>query len=103
MPPMGGMGFGPHSGRQPLTAEEKANQPKVTKELLVRVMSWLTPYKLQLAASLGCIICSSVLTLMPSILTGKIIDEGAGGDLCREHDRRGGELPEFLDRTAYHL
>ena len=39
MPPMGGMGFGPHSGRQPLTAEEKANQPKVTKELLVRVMS----------------------------------------------------------------
>ena len=51
MPPMGGMGFGPHSGRQPLTAEEKANQPKVTKELLVRVMSWLKPYKLQLAAS----------------------------------------------------
>ena len=79
MPPMGGMGFGPHSGRQPLTAEEKANQPKVTKELLVRVMSWLEPYKLQLAASLGCIICSSVLTLMPSILTGKIIDEGLIG------------------------
>ena len=79
MPPMGGMGFGPHSGRQPLTAEEKANQPKVTKELLVRVMSWLKPYKLQLAASLGCIICSSVLTLMPSILTGKIIDEGLIG------------------------
>ena len=79
MPPMGGMGFGPHSGRQPLTAEEKANQPKVTKELLVRVMSWLKPYKLQLAASLGCIICSSVLTLIPSILTGKIIDEGLIG------------------------
>ena len=79
MPPMGGMGFGPHSGRQPLTAEEKANQPEVTKELLVRVMSWLKPYKLQLAASLGCIICSSVLTLMPSILTGKIIDEGLIG------------------------
>ena len=79
MPPMGGMGFGPHSGRQPLTAEEKANQPKVKKELLVRVMSWLKPYKLQLAASLGCIICSSVLTLMPSILTGKIIDEGLIG------------------------
>ena len=42
-------------------------------------MSWLKPYKLQLAASLGCIICSSVLTLMPSILTGKIIDEGLIG------------------------
>ena len=79
MPPMGGMGFGPHSGRQPLTAEEKANQPKVTKELLVRVMSWLRPYTPQLLLSLGCIVCSSVLTLMPSILTGKIIDEGLIG------------------------
>ena len=76
---MGGMGFGPHSGRQPLTAEEKANQPKVTKELLVRVMSWLRPYTPQLLLSLGCIVCSSVLTLMPSILTGKIIDEGLIG------------------------
>ena len=68
-----------HFSRGFMTEEEKANQPKVTKELLVRVMSWLKPYKLQLAASLGCIICSSVLTLMPSILTGKIIDEGLIG------------------------
>ncbi|MBQ7535683.1 MAG: ABC transporter ATP-binding protein, partial [Stomatobaculum sp.] len=79
MPPMGGMGFGGPHGRQPLTEEEKANQPKVTKELLIRVMSWLKPYKLQLAASLLCIVCSSIMTLMPSILTGKIIDEGLIG------------------------
>ena len=79
MPPMGRMGFGPHSGRQPLTEEEKANQPKVTKELLLRVMSWLKPYTAQLMLSLFCIMCSSVLTLMPSVLTGKIIDEGLIG------------------------
>ncbi len=78
MPPMGGMGFGRH-GREPLTAEEKANQPKVTKELLGRVMSWLRPYTPQLLLSLGCILCSSVLTLLPSVLTGKIIDEGLIG------------------------
>ena len=78
MPPMGGMGFGHHS-RQPLTEEEKAQQPRVTKELLLRVMSWLTPYTPQLLLSLACILCSSVLTLMPSILTGRIIDEGLIG------------------------
>ena len=35
-----------------LTEEEKANQPKVTKELLVRVFSFLKPYWKQLILAL---------------------------------------------------
>ena len=78
MPPGGMMGFG-RGSRSFLTEEEKKNQPKVTKELVLRVMSYLGPYKKQLFFALLCILCSSVLTLMPSILTGKIIDEGLIG------------------------
>ena len=63
------------SGRY-MTEEEKANQPKVTPALLKRVFSYLTPYSGRLALVLICIILSSLFTLMPSILTGKILDEG---------------------------
>ena len=59
-----------------LTEEEKASQPKVTPALLKRIFSYLTPYKKQLALVLLCIAVSSFMSLMPSILTGKIIDEG---------------------------
>ena len=78
MPPGGMMGFG-RGSRGFLTEEEKQNQPKVTKELVLRVMSYLKPYRKQLCLALLCIMCSSVLTLMPSVLTGKIIDEGLIG------------------------
>ena len=74
--PGGRMG-GP--GGRFLTEEEKANQPKVTKELLLRVFSYLKPYWKQLAVVLACIIVSSIMTLMPSVLTGRIIDEGLIG------------------------
>ena len=76
-----GMGRGM---RDFLTAEEKANAPKVTKELLIRVFSWLTPYWKQFALTLFCIIISTVLSILPTVLTGKIIDEGLiGRDLNR--------------------
>ena len=39
MPPMGGMGFGPHSGRQPLTAEEKAKLEAQTKAQFEEVIA----------------------------------------------------------------
>ncbi|MBO7333351.1 MAG: ABC transporter ATP-binding protein [Lachnospiraceae bacterium] len=59
-----------------LTEEEKANKPKVTPELLKRIFSYLKPYKKQFVLILLCLIVSSVLNLLPSVLTGKIIDEG---------------------------
>lgn len=69
---------GPMRG-QFLTEEEKANQPKVTGALLKRVFSYLTPYWAQLLLTLGCIAVSSVLNLLPSVLTGRIIDDGLIG------------------------
>ena len=79
MPPGGhGMGFGPGS-RNFMSEEEKKNLPQVTPELLRRVFSYLTPYLKQLALTLLCIVFSSIMSLMPSVLTGKIIDEGLIG------------------------
>ena len=62
-----------------MSEEEKANRPKVTGALLKRVFSYLTPYWKQLLLALGCIAVSSVLNLLPSVLTGRIIDEGLIG------------------------
>ena len=75
MPP-GGRGMGGPMGGQFLTEEEKANQPKVTPELLKRVFSYLKPYTKQFILVLLCIIVSSFFSLLPSIITGKILDEG---------------------------
>lgn len=66
-------------GGRYLTDEEKANAPKVTLPLIKRVLSNMTPYWKQFAVVLACIIVSSVLGLLPSVLTGKIIDEGLIG------------------------
>ena len=81
MPPGGRMG-GPIM-RGFATEEEKAAAPKVTKELLKRVFSYLAPYWKQLLLVLLAIALSSVLNLMPAILTGKIIDEGLIGKNLR--------------------
>lgn len=79
MPPMGGpMGRGGY-----LTEEEKENKPKVTWPLLKRIFSYLLPYWKQLAIVLGCIVLSSVMGLLPSVLTGRIIDEGLIGQNMR--------------------
>ena len=72
MPPPGGP-------RRYLTDEEKKNRPKVTLPLIKRVFSWLAPYKKQMALVLLCILVSSVFSLLPSVLTGRIIDEGLIG------------------------
>ena len=66
-------------GRGYLTDEEKKNAPKVTGALLKRILSYLQPYWKQLLLVLCCIIVSSVCSLFPSILTGRIIDEGLIG------------------------
>ncbi|MBR6982699.1 MAG: ABC transporter ATP-binding protein, partial [Ruminococcus sp.] len=71
MPPPGGR-LGPGY----LTDEEKKNRPKVTKALLKRIFSYMKPYWKQFGLVLLAILFSSVMTLMPSVLTGKIIDEG---------------------------
>ncbi|MBQ5441768.1 MAG: ABC transporter ATP-binding protein [Firmicutes bacterium] len=79
MPHPGGHGPEGHF----MTEEEKAAQPKVTKALVKRVFSYLTPYWKQFVLVLVCIALSSVFGLLPSILTGKIIDEGLIGQDMR--------------------
>lgn len=65
-------------GRGPrfLTEEEKKNRPKVTKELIFRIYGYLKPYKLQMFLIIICIFISSLMRIWPTILVGRIIDEG---------------------------
>ena len=76
---MPGPGGGGPRGQHYMTEEEKAQRPKVTKALLIRIFSYLKPYWKQFLLVLVCIFVSSVFSLYPSILTGRIIDEGLIG------------------------
>ena len=70
-------------GGRYMTEEEKAALPKVTSDLIKRVFSYLIPYRMQFILVIICIAVSSVFHLLPSILTGKIIDEGLIGQDMR--------------------
>jgi len=72
----GGSGRG---SRGFLTEQEKANRPKVTGKLLRRIGSYLIPYWKQMVLVLLAIMLSSVLGIVPSILAGRIIDDGLIG------------------------
>lgn len=76
MPPR--PGFRP-GGSMFLSEEEKQQRPTVDKALILRIVSYLKPYTKQLIIVFIAIIVSSVLSIYPSILTGKIIDEGLIG------------------------
>ena len=73
---MAGRGLGP---RGFLTEEEKQNAPKISKELIFRILKYLKPYWLQLIFVFAIIILSSVLGLLPSLITARIIDEAILG------------------------
>ncbi len=62
-----------------LTEEEKNNMPKITKELIVRILSYLKPYALQFIIVFVTILLSAVVGLFPSLITGKIVDEALVG------------------------
>jgi ATP-binding cassette subfamily B protein len=66
-------------GRGFLSEEEKANRPKITVDLLKRIGSYLLPYWKQMVFVLLAIIVSSIFGILPSILTGRIIDDGLYG------------------------
>ena len=75
MPPPG-RGLGP---RGFLTEEEKKNLPKVDSALLKRILSYLLPYWPQFVLVFLTILLSAVLGLLPSIITGRIVDEALVG------------------------
>jgi ATP-binding cassette subfamily B protein len=72
---------GPHGlgPRGFLTEEEKQNRPKVSKQLIVRILSYLKPYWLQFIFVFIAILLSSVVGLFPSIITGRIVDQALVG------------------------
>ncbi len=76
---MGGMRFG-GGPRGFLTEEEKSSMPKVTKELITRILSYLKPYWPQFILVFMTIILSASIGLLPSIITGKIVDQAIVGE-----------------------
>ena len=71
-----GRGMGP---RGFLTEEEKKNMPKVSGALIRRILSYLTPYWPQFLLVFVTILVSALLGLLPSIITGRIVDEALVG------------------------
>ncbi|MBQ6314251.1 MAG: GNAT family N-acetyltransferase [Mogibacterium sp.] len=76
---MAGPGPGRMGPMRFLTDEEKQNMPKVTKGLLVRILGYLKPYWLQFVFVFIAILLSATVGLMPSIITGRIVDEALVG------------------------
>ncbi|WP_312650814.1 ABC transporter ATP-binding protein [Proteiniclasticum sp.] len=75
---------GMRGNRGYLTEEEKKDTPKISVTFLKRVFSYLMPYRGYLILSLAAIAVSSLFGILPTIITGKIIDEGLlKGDLNR--------------------
>ena len=75
-----GRGLGP---RGFLTEEEKKNLPKVSGALIRRILGYLRPYWLQFLLVFVTILLSAVVGLLPSIITGRIVDEALVGKNMR--------------------
>ena len=75
-----GRGLGP---RGFLTEEEKQNLPKVSGALLRRILGYLRPYWPQFLLVFVTILLSAVVGLLPSIITGRIVDEALVGKNMR--------------------
>ena len=73
--PMGGS-MGP---RGFLTDEEKKNVPKVSWPLIKRILSYLKPYWFQFLLVFLTILVSAGVGLLPSIITGRIVNEALVG------------------------
>ncbi len=75
-----GRGLGP---RGFLTEEEKKNLPKVSGALIRRILGYLKPYWPQFLLVFVTILLSAAVGLLPSIITGKIVDEALVGKNMR--------------------
>ena len=62
-----------------LTDQEKENLPTVTWPLIRRILGYLAPYWTRFVLVFVTILLSSVLGLLPSIITGRIVDEALVG------------------------
>ena len=62
-----------------LTDQEKENLPKVSWGLIKRILGYLTPYWAKFLMVFVTILLSAVLGLLPSIITGRSVDEALVG------------------------
>ena len=69
--PMGPRGF--------LTDEEKESAPKISWSLIKRILSYLKPYWFQFVLVFLTILVSAGVGLLPSIITGRIVNEALVG------------------------
>ena len=77
MPPPAGMRGPMRIGNGPrgfLTDDEKQDKPHISKELLIRILKYLKPYKWYFLLVFAALIISAILGLFPSIITGAIVD-----------------------------
>ena len=63
-----------------LTDDEKNNLPTISWTLIRRILSYLVPYWSRFVMVFITIVLSSVLGLLPSIITGRIVDEALVGE-----------------------
>ena len=69
--------FGGRNNQEGLSEEDlRRNPPPISKDLLIRIFKYLRPYRWQMLGAGTAIIAAAALDMMPSILSGKIIDEG---------------------------
>lgn len=76
---MAGHMGGPMGPRGFLTDEEKQSVPKVSWKLIKRILGYLKPYWLQFVLVFLAILVSAGVGLLPSIITGKIVNEALVG------------------------
>ncbi|MBE6041455.1 MAG: ABC transporter ATP-binding protein, partial [Clostridiales bacterium] len=74
---MAGPGFG--GPVRFLTEEEKQSAPKLSRGLLKRIFSYMTPYWVQFLFVFITILVSATIGLMPAIITGRIVDDALVG------------------------
>ena len=101
-----------------LTDQEKENLPKVSWDLIKRILGYLTPCWVKFLMVFATILLSSVLGLLPSIITGRIVDEALVGGYgvadqiaaCRPGYADGiaigdgcNQLSKCPDQPAYHF
>ena len=75
MPGPGGRMGGP--GGHYMTEEEKKAQPKITKDLVTRVFSYLKPYWKQFSLAISCIGISSIFIAYLESLIAVIIESNS--------------------------
>lgn len=78
-----GHGGGPGGRVQFLTEEEKKNRTRVTRPFIARILSYLTPYKLQVVWIILLNISHAGIGLLPPLITAGIVDNALYGKNMR--------------------